>query len=260
MTFEEWLDSNFDFEATPMDDDTLALLEQAWTAAQGGQDPMTFGDWLQDRYSGSEREETTVVQHMQAAWNAATKHALANRDRILTCVYCGHQYPQGTPPASAEVLTEHIKTCPEHPMAKLQEKLDAKGDPRDHDPRCRRLCGPEPSKLVYEHPLAMLQAQYDHHVKTLEERIDTLQSTFHETHIALDYARQDLKKLRRLFDQLLAAARNHLEASRHDNPDEAAAEQFADATEARIAEIEHKAGGLGHADQEAADSGSDQQA
>ena len=42
---------------------------------------------------------------------------------ILTCVYCGKAYPEGTPPYGSEVLTDHIKTCKKHPMGKLREAL-----------------------------------------------------------------------------------------------------------------------------------------
>ena len=44
--------------------------------------------------------------------------------RVLTCVYCGHEFPQGTPAAGSEVLTEHIKVCEKHPMRKLQLERD----------------------------------------------------------------------------------------------------------------------------------------
>jgi len=40
--------------------------------------------------------------------------------RVLTCVYCGHEYPQDTPAAGAEILTEHIRQCEKHPMRKLE--------------------------------------------------------------------------------------------------------------------------------------------
>ena len=43
--------------------------------------------------------------------------------RILTCVYCGHEYPQNTPSAGSEVLTEHIKVCPRHPMRKAEADI-----------------------------------------------------------------------------------------------------------------------------------------
>ena len=42
---------------------------------------------------------------------------------ILTCVYCGEAYPEGTPPHGAQILTEHIKVCEKHPMAKLRKAL-----------------------------------------------------------------------------------------------------------------------------------------
>lgn len=51
--------------------------------------------------------------------------------QVLTCVYCGHQYPDGTPAAKHALLNEHIKVCKEHPLreaehtiAKLQAALE----------------------------------------------------------------------------------------------------------------------------------------
>ena len=49
-------------------------------------------------------------------------HKMSN---TLTCVYCGKSYPEGTPPHSAKVLTDHIKVCEKHPMRKLREALAA---------------------------------------------------------------------------------------------------------------------------------------
>jgi hypothetical protein len=46
----------------------------------------------------------------------------AVEERVLTCVYCGHEYPQGTPSSGAGVLTEHIKICEKHPMKELVEQ------------------------------------------------------------------------------------------------------------------------------------------
>lgn len=45
-------------------------------------------------------------------------------DRILTCVYCGHEYPQGTPAWGNVVLTEHIAKCEKHPMRRTVEERD----------------------------------------------------------------------------------------------------------------------------------------
>ncbi len=40
--------------------------------------------------------------------------------RVLTCVYCGHEYPQDTPAAGHDILTAHIRVCEKHPMRKLE--------------------------------------------------------------------------------------------------------------------------------------------
>ena len=45
-----------------------------------------------------------------------------NRERVLTCVYCGQEYPQGTPASGSEILTDHIKVCDRHPMRKVCEE------------------------------------------------------------------------------------------------------------------------------------------
>lgn len=43
----------------------------------------------------------------------------------VTCVYCGHEYPDGTPTAKAEALTEHVKVCDKHPMKRVRAALAA---------------------------------------------------------------------------------------------------------------------------------------
>lgn len=47
------------------------------------------------------------------------------KDRVLTCVYCGHEYPAGTPASGHEVqaLTDHIKICEKHPMRDAEQKI-----------------------------------------------------------------------------------------------------------------------------------------
>lgn len=46
-----------------------------------------------------------------------------NYERTLTCVYCGHEYPQDTPSHGDGVLTEHIKICKSHPMRKAEQDI-----------------------------------------------------------------------------------------------------------------------------------------
>uniref|UniRef100_A0A6H2A106 Uncharacterized protein n=1 Tax=viral metagenome TaxID=1070528 RepID=A0A6H2A106_9ZZZZ len=42
---------------------------------------------------------------------------------ILTCVYCGIAYPEGTPPWGSQILTDHIKVCEKHPLREAEEKI-----------------------------------------------------------------------------------------------------------------------------------------
>jgi len=42
---------------------------------------------------------------------------------ILTCVYCGTAYPEGTPTHGAQVLTDHIKVCVAHPLRKAETTI-----------------------------------------------------------------------------------------------------------------------------------------
>lgn len=42
---------------------------------------------------------------------------------ILTCVYCGMAYPEGTPPHGSQILTDHIKICKEHPMRQAEATI-----------------------------------------------------------------------------------------------------------------------------------------
>jgi hypothetical protein len=43
--------------------------------------------------------------------------------RVLTCVYCGHEYPQDTPAHGNKVLTDHIRVCAKHPMRKAEADI-----------------------------------------------------------------------------------------------------------------------------------------
>jgi hypothetical protein len=43
---------------------------------------------------------------------------------VVTCVYCGHQYPEGTPTAKHDLLTAHIKACEKHPMRGAEARIE----------------------------------------------------------------------------------------------------------------------------------------
>ena len=51
------------------------------------------------------------------------KRRMTMEGRVLTCVYCGHEYQQKIPAWGNEVLTEHIRVCPKHPMRKAEADM-----------------------------------------------------------------------------------------------------------------------------------------
>lgn len=42
---------------------------------------------------------------------------------VVTCVYCGYEYPEGTPTAKHALLTAHIKVCSKHPMRAAEGRI-----------------------------------------------------------------------------------------------------------------------------------------
>lgn len=47
---------------------------------------------------------------------------LQREKQTLTCVYCGKEYPPGSPAHGSAVLTEHIRVCEKHPMRKVEQE------------------------------------------------------------------------------------------------------------------------------------------
>lgn len=90
---------------------------------------------------------------------------------VLTCVYCGHQYPDGTPAAKHNLLTEHIKVCEQHPLrqAELQiQKLktalaamigaDSKAELDAMELAIRAATAPDSDKAVIINAIDVLRA------------------------------------------------------------------------------------------------------
>ena len=61
-----------------------------------------------------------IAEKALADYQAAPDHT------VVTCVYCGMEYPDGTPAAKAKTLTDHIKVCPSHPMRDAETALKNK--------------------------------------------------------------------------------------------------------------------------------------
>lgn len=91
--------------------------------------------------------------------------------RILTCVYCGHEYPQGTLAAGSEVLTGHIKVCERQPVRKAEADIavlrsalvgligaDSEQKLRQMEAILRLLPAPESDKAIWINALHALLA------------------------------------------------------------------------------------------------------
>ena len=78
------------------------------------------------------KEHTMEVEKLTKERDEARKFAeeackkyneLLEQKRKVTCVYCGYEYPEGTPESQHELLHQHILTCEKHPVKKLSEAL-----------------------------------------------------------------------------------------------------------------------------------------
>lgn len=43
--------------------------------------------------------------------------------KVLTCVYCGKEYPEDTPNFGVDILTEHIRACEKHPLRAAEAQI-----------------------------------------------------------------------------------------------------------------------------------------
>lgn len=66
-----------------------------------------------------------VAEARTFAESAAKKYNDLLASNRVTCVYCGHQYDEGTPESNSAALTEHIAQCEAHPMRQIGAALCA---------------------------------------------------------------------------------------------------------------------------------------
>lgn len=78
----------------------------------------------------SEKDLVSLRERFQSANNPTVisllDHIAAMEKGIeedTFCAYCGMKYPKGTPKHHNELLSEHIKVCPEHPMRQAEERI-----------------------------------------------------------------------------------------------------------------------------------------
>jgi hypothetical protein len=50
--------------------------------------------------------------------------AVQSKERLLTCVFCGHAYEPGTPASNHESLRAHVAECQKHPAAAFRARAE----------------------------------------------------------------------------------------------------------------------------------------
>ncbi len=61
--------------------------------------------------------EGKVAEARSMTEQACRQHnELLAQKRRVTCIYCGHVYPDGTPESQAALLTAHVNQCHLHPV------------------------------------------------------------------------------------------------------------------------------------------------
>ena len=76
-------------------------------------------DALTDRAQKAERERDEARAYGERLYAECAGHA-----RTVTCVWCGHEFPEGTPASQDAALLKHAAECTKHPMAKFREERD----------------------------------------------------------------------------------------------------------------------------------------
>lgn len=84
---------------------------------------MNCGPHRDDQRSEEERRFLCDECENVEAENAMVDTTKAE-NTVLTCVYCGHQYPDGTPAAKHKLLTDHIRACEKHPLRDAEQKIE----------------------------------------------------------------------------------------------------------------------------------------
>ena len=106
--------------------------------------------------NGAWTSESDLDSPAQAAARCAWLNgdrSLPVREPVLTCVFCGTEYPQGTPAHGDQVLIDHIRVCEKHPLRRAEADrkllLDAAFEVLDESELCQiRALGAVAKRLV----------------------------------------------------------------------------------------------------------------
>lgn len=75
-------------------------------------------------YPSDGPDESCFLVNLRHNLSQAIADGYQQATQSLTCAYCGHEYPPGTPPSQAEALSAHIRVCAKHPMREVEAERD----------------------------------------------------------------------------------------------------------------------------------------
>lgn len=82
-----------------------------------------LADVLKERDEARAFAEQASVAHnkLLADWQESVERGRV----VLTCAFCGEEYPADTPPSQHDALTAHVRVCVRHPMRAVEQERDA---------------------------------------------------------------------------------------------------------------------------------------
>jgi hypothetical protein len=90
--------------------------------SSSGEDIVLWADALMTRLEQERDEARRFGEDAATRYNELLEQPRVTKTRV-TCVYCGWAYPEGTPTYGASALSDHIKTCPKHPLREAEETI-----------------------------------------------------------------------------------------------------------------------------------------
>jgi len=98
--------------------------------------------------------------------------AIQASERALTCVYCGHVYPPGTPTTNHQLLRDHVAVCPQHPAAEYRREVERLKD---------MLSADQASLEMFKRQMTALAYNYTADEKKYKAEVERLQAEIAES-------------------------------------------------------------------------------
>lgn len=76
-----------------------------------------------DTLIGEERGPTNDKIVKLSKFSVESIERLLDTTNVVSCVYCGLEYPSGTPTSKHATLTDHISKCEKHPLVSANQRI-----------------------------------------------------------------------------------------------------------------------------------------